>query len=724
MKTYPKNSFFRKLFYRYIIVFLIPLLLSTTIYVVASVYIYQYSKIMLENELRNNEKFVEDLLMDLTNVYADMQNHSTIHTAMAGNVPTYTQYNALQNQFSLASSQSRGLFTNIFVYFDEADFIVDLTGGDTPSNYYQARAPSYTGSFELWQDMMSTFYTGNLVRTSDGILYLKSLNENAGQRAVTLGVEIPAATLTTRNSTVKLYGETNLILLDEENNVIFSSGDSFDSLNLSVLPDNDAKITYNGVRYIASRSSFYSFDYLILVKDDDIVAQLRTLLLTIIVVLLAAFFIGLLVIHRFVQSQTRPVQEILDLLNINGWEGKEFELIQQSISRNLHHIMQSRPFLADSFISHAIRGNVNEVESLEFHYEKFQLILLRTKDMGVYTPEDGDDTKLMQNLMYTAVTNIFDELLGSLGSVCHSIQGETLVFLLNTNAEAQIDDVEHIYRQIHDYLGVSGYVAISETCTDLNDLQTVYQESARALDGAEMRGRTGVRTGKDTAPAASGGYQKYINLFTNAVAGGQPDLAHSAVRDMIQTCAENHKNMNDVKFNLLTMINNAAQELERVSQTDVKSKLYESDIAYKVIEAKSSALLLEITDEFLTLVGMLDGVDITQTSLEERVANYIRTHYDDSNLNLKILADKFHISPAYLSRKFKARFDAGILDYLSSTRLESAKQKLLETDWSIDQISECCGYTNSVTFSRQFKSYTGMTPGHFRQIHKLYPPEE
>lgn len=239
-----------------------------------------------------------------------------------------------------------------------------------------------------------------------------------------------------------------------------------------------------------------------------------------------------------------------------------------------------------------------------------------------------------------------------------------------------------------------------------------------------MRGCFGLEQEQSPAPAAAGGgYQKYVNLFTNAVVDGQSEQALDAVRGMIQLCAENRKNMNDVKFNLLTMMNDATIALDRRTQTDIKNTFYDTNIAYKMIEAKSSARLLEITSEFLTLVSDLPGVSDSQVSLEERVANYIRAHFDDSNLNLKILADKFYKTPSYLSQKFKAHFGIGILDYLANTRLDIAKQKLLETDWSIEQICESCGYTNTVTFSRQFKSYTGITPGKFRQMHKMFPPE-
>lgn len=730
MKLYAKNSFSKKLTSSYIVVFLIPLLLSVVVYTTAVSYLHQYSENMLENELRSNKSFVENLLNDLLNVYITTESHASIRAAMAGESLSSSQYNTLKDHLSLATSRNDGLFSSAYVYFENADFVMGTWGGDTAINTYEAYASLYLQSAGEWQSLLRAFHTGDLVATADGILYLKSLQSNADQRAVTLCITIPAARLATLNDSVRLFGETNLLLYDEGGNLLFTSNGelpkTFD-LNtlLDTLPEQTPqKITRGGVRYIAAHSSFYHFGYLLLIKEDSIVSRMKLLLLMIFMVTLAAFFIGGFVIRRFVLNQIRPVQEILDLLGTADSEGNEFELIQQNISRNLHYIMQSRSFLADSFITHIIRGDVRAAHPLEFSYAKFQLVLLRVGNMGIYAPEESNDAKSLRDLMHTAVTNIFDELLGSAGNIYHSVQSETIVFLLNTDTEVRIDDVDHAYRQLQDYLGIDAYITLSDVCQNLDEMQTLWQEASRQLDSAEMRGTPGVVQQQNTAPAPTGGgYQKYINLFSAAVADGKPAQAQDVVRSMIQFCAENRKNMNDVKFNLLTMMNDAAQELERRAQADIKSKFYESNIAYKVIEAKSTSLLLGITDEFLTLVTTLPDAAGSHAPLEERIANYIRTHYDDSNLNLKILADKFYKTPAYLSRKFKEHFGVGILDYLASTRLDAAKQKLLETDWSIEQISEHCGYTNTVTFSRQFKSYTAMTPGRFRQAHKLFPPE-
>ena len=110
-------------------------------------------------------------------------------------------------------------------------------------------------------------------------------------------------------------------------------------------------------------------------------------------------------------------------------------------------------------------------------------------------------------------------------------------------------------------------------------------------------------------------------------------------------------------------------------------------------------------------------MDAQEQNLEERVAAFIRYNFTDCNINLKYLADRFNITPAYLSSKFKAYWNMSIIEYIANTRIEKAKGLLAKTNHSLEEISTACGYTNTVTFSRQFKAYTGTSPGKFRQSH-------
>ncbi len=94
----------------------------------------------------------------------------------------------------------------------------------------------------------------------------------------------------------------------------------------------------------------------------------------------------------------------------------------------------------------------------------------------------------------------------------------------------------------------------------------------------------------------------------------------------------------------------------------------------------------------------------------EQVKEYIREHYADSNLSNTEIAEYFHMNVSYLSTFFKEKTGITPPVYIQSIRLEEAKKLLLNTNLTIEAISERVGCNSTVTFVRLFKKYEGVTP--------------
>lgn len=69
-----------------------------------------------------------------------------------------------------------------------------------------------------------------------------------------------------------------------------------------------------------------------------------------------------------------------------------------------------------------------------------------------------------------------------------------------------------------------------------------------------------------------------------------------------------------------------------------------------------------------------------------------------------------------LKRRFKAATGSTIIAYAQNLRIEEAKRLLETTDKSFEDIAAIVGYENAAFFRRLFKRYTGLTPGHYRQM--------
>jgi AraC-like DNA-binding protein len=96
------------------------------------------------------------------------------------------------------------------------------------------------------------------------------------------------------------------------------------------------------------------------------------------------------------------------------------------------------------------------------------------------------------------------------------------------------------------------------------------------------------------------------------------------------------------------------------------------------------------------------------------VTEYIKSHLDEP-LSVSSLAENLHLSHNGLIWKFKHELHTTPLQYISSCRLARAKQLLLESDMTMVQIAEACGYANAYYFSGAFKKAEGIAPTAYRR---------
>jgi two-component system response regulator YesN len=116
-------------------------------------------------------------------------------------------------------------------------------------------------------------------------------------------------------------------------------------------------------------------------------------------------------------------------------------------------------------------------------------------------------------------------------------------------------------------------------------------------------------------------------------------------------------------------------------------------------------------NEFIELVySSQDARKITQI---RPAINYIDANYDKP-ITLADIARASHLSISRLAHLFKEQMGITIIDYLTSVRIERAKQLLLATEQSCTEICFQVGYNNQSYFSRTFKDLVGMSPRYFR----------
>ncbi len=77
----------------------------------------------------------------------------------------------------------------------------------------------------------------------------------------------------------------------------------------------------------------------------------------------------------------------------------------------------------------------------------------------------------------------------------------------------------------------------------------------------------------------------------------------------------------------------------------------------------------------------------------------------------------FEVSPSYISQLFKKMCAMNFHEYLTLCRLNFAKQLLLNTNLTVAQVADQCGFKNHVHFVRRFREKNGIPPGQYREAY-------
>ncbi|SDX31358.1 helix-turn-helix domain-containing protein [Eubacterium barkeri] len=95
---------------------------------------------------------------------------------------------------------------------------------------------------------------------------------------------------------------------------------------------------------------------------------------------------------------------------------------------------------------------------------------------------------------------------------------------------------------------------------------------------------------------------------------------------------------------------------------------------------------------------------------------YICDHYD-LPITVNDLAEIERYNVTYYNDWFKQQTGVSPGIYLRRTRVEKAKDLLRNTRFSVTNIAVMVGYSSNSTFTRAFRSITGMTPKMYRESH-------
>ncbi|GAB3902107.1 response regulator transcription factor [Spirosoma agri] len=163
----------------------------------------------------------------------------------------------------------------------------------------------------------------------------------------------------------------------------------------------------------------------------------------------------------------------------------------------------------------------------------------------------------------------------------------------------------------------------------------------------------------------------------------------------------------------------------RVAQQDKLLGLEEGAVDYLFKPFLQKELLLKVnnitrgqTELVLHQLEQAATHQETEIQFVKRFSKLLEQHARNPSLTADKLSLEMNMSLSAMQRNLKKYLRRNFSELLKDYRLRKATAFLLETDYSLQQIADRCGFGSLSYFSFSFKQANGVSPLRFRQQHR------
>jgi Response regulator containing CheY-like receiver domain and AraC-type DNA-binding domain len=401
---------------------------------------------------------------------------------------------------------------------------------------------------------------------------------------------------------------------------------------------------------------------------------------------------------------------------------------REDLARLQSQLHESMPLLKERFLERMSTIALSEKEiASRLHYFQIQLTgpcyLGLAIDMDRLEEQGGADTD--RELLRFAIYNIAQEIISAEpGAVVFRSREERVMAVLGGEREELLQEkaqelAERIRQSAVQFLKLTVSVGIGMTVHSYTRIKETCKAAASALDYRLVLGDNSVISILDMEKRRSSPAGHPAEFDRELIAGIKTGTADEVERAIEALIRFNKAELTSIDHCYLRIQRTILAVMQSLGDIGCKESEVFGEGINPMTEIYRFRTMEEIGDWLKTACRQaVHSVTATRrdqcrSQIEEAIA-YLDSNYEDENLSVKAVCKEVHMSVSYFSAAFKAYTGKTFIEYVTSVRMDKAKELLKFTGLRTYEIAARTGYSDAQYFSVLFKKHTGESPTDYR----------
>ena len=758
-KVTPLRGIYGQFILSYTVVLMFPVIVSLVMYVQSMGAMRAEIERANDALLRQTQLAIDDRMLEIQRAALQLARNEKILQAMVSDsqdsIARLRYYNAMQELKDIMVYNS--LVGDLYLFCNKFNKIITPEKQVNSEAFYQDRHAADEMTYDEWMDILSNV-NGACYRT----LYIN--NNQSVSKVFAYFQPIPSyQTQTPYGMLVTVIGEPELkrivqgiewvnrgtfYVLDADDEVLFSNTDEYESLPVKYSEmEGEKQVLYrrmNGKRVTVSYVTAAPTDwkYVVVMPYNVFWENMDYINILFFSLGLLVLVAGAFLIRYVTRKNYSPIRQILQNIsekserNDGRWVN-EYAVINQYLrnrsneQERLKQLLEEKretqreQYLVRLLISEKDDGNLlsGEKIGITFQTSLFAVFIIRLDDFSSLFPDEEYQGKKAVDIVRFSVKNVLAEVLSKTFLVYVTEIDGVITAILNlpeslddTAFEKKIADLlEYVREFFAENMQVYFTAAVSTPHQQMEQIAQAYREALSAMEYRLILGknRTIFYTQIANNPNTSYTYsiaseQKLVNGIVN----GNADVAKMVLKEVFEQSGT--RQMAHLQTVKCLMYDLAGTMLKVFNYVEDNTLFQEIQPLERIITCETLEDLEQCVQQMVLQVAAYFEERKCSLRLSDRVKDYVSIHYGNVDMNVNMLGDHFGMTPSYLSKIFKKETGERLLEYISTVRIDAAKQLLVDTTRSITSISTQVGYIDSNAFILAFKKKEGITPGQYR----------